>query len=202
MAETHVRNANGIQIMGRRHRIIRALEKSSPRPMVFGTQVWRSSFTLMDFLETYPVVPGSQVLEVGCGWGLVGIFCAKRFAADVLVTDVDERVFPYVRAHATLNDVRVATENTRMERLSDARLDAANVILGSDICFWPELDTALRNLIERALDQGVRRVVLADPGRSTFLRLADFCQTRFLTELVSWPTGTRTKSKAYLLVVG
>ncbi len=202
MADTHVRNAHGIQIMQRRHRTLRALEKASPRPLMFGTQVWRSSFALMSFLETRPMRPGCRVVEVGCGWGLAGIYCAKRFAARVLLTDVDRRVFPFVRAHQVLNDVDLGTECTRMERLSDQRLADTDVILGGDVCFWPELETALRGLIGRALEQGVERVVLADPGRSTFLRLADYCQTRFSTELVIWPTQTRTKSEAYLLVVG
>jgi predicted nicotinamide N-methyase len=202
MADTHIRSVHGVQIMQRRHRIIRALEKAAPRPLVFGTQVWRSSFTMMSYLETQPITRSARVVEVGCGWGLVGIFCAKRFGARVLLTDVDKRVFPYARAHGALNDVHVTIEHIRMERLSNNRLGDTDVILGSDICFWPELGTALRGLVARALDRGVRRVVLADPGRSTFLRLADYCQARFPSELMLWPTETRTKTETYLLVVG
>jgi predicted nicotinamide N-methyase len=156
----------------------------------------------MSYLETRPMSPGCRVVEVGCGWGLAGIFCAKRFGAKVLLTDVDKRVFPYARAHEALNGVQLGTECTRMERLSDERLGNTDVVLGGDICFWPELGTSLRGLIGRALEQGVRRVVLADPGRPPFLRLADHCQAHFPAELMSWPAATRSKTENYLLVVG
>jgi len=202
VTDTHIRRLHGIQVLQRRHHIVRALAKAGPRPLAFGTQVWRSSFTLMGYLETQPVTSGCRVLEVGCGWGLVGIFCAKRFGASVLLTDLDERVFPYARVHEVLNDVRVDIKQTRMERLRDDHLRETDLILGSDICFWPELGTALRTLIARALEQGVRRIVLADPGRTSFMRLTEYCLAHFRSELVPWRTQTRSKSNAYLLVVG
>ena len=169
--------------------------------MLYGTQVWRSSFTMMSYLEAHPIEQRSRVVEVGCGWGLNGIFCAKRFDARVVLTDKDDNVFPYVRAHEALNSVKVATEHTRLERLSDQRLETTDVILGSDICFWPELATALRGFIGRALASGVRRIVLADPGRTTFLRLAKHCIDRYSARLIPWQGATRSKSEGYLLVV-
>jgi len=156
----------------------------------------------MDFLETQPVSHGCRVLEVGCGWGLAGIYCAKRFGANVVLTDLDERVFPYARVHGTLNGVSVDIEHTRMERLSVARLGETDLMLGSDICFWPELGTALRTLIARALDHGVGRIVLADPGRYSFMRLADYCLARFPSKLVPWTGRVRAKGGAYLLTIG
>jgi predicted nicotinamide N-methyase len=201
MSNTHVRSAHGILILERQHKVIRALGKAMPRPLVFGTQVWRSSFTMMSYLETHPIGSGCRVVEIGCGWGLAGIFCAKRFDARVLLTDVDRRVFPYARVHAALNGVRVATERTRLEKLPDQRMGDADFILGGDICFWPELETALRSFIVRALAQGVGRIVLADPGRSTFLRLANYCQERFAANLIPWRTETRSRTTNYLLIV-
>ena len=201
MEQAHVRRAHGILIMKRRHRIIRSLGKTVPRPVLYGTQVWRSSFTMMNYLDAHPIEPGRRVVEIGCGWGLTGIFCAKRFGASVLLTDRDAHVFPYVRAHEALNGVRVATEHTPLEKLSDHRLGETDIILGSDICFWPELATALRSFITRALAQGVRRIVLADPGRSTFLRLADYCRDYLAADLIPWRTETRSKDQGYLLVV-
>ncbi len=201
MAFTNVREANGIYILNRQHSIIRYLAKIAPRPELYGNQVWRSSFTMMSYLEAHPISRHSRVLEVGCGWGLSGIFCAKRFDADVVLTDKDDNVFPYARAHEALNGVSVDTEHTRLERLSAQRLGKTDVILGSDICFWPELATALRGFVARALANGVRRIVLADPGRSTFLRLADHCIERHAARLIPWQGETRSKSEGYLLVV-
>jgi cyclopropane fatty-acyl-phospholipid synthase-like methyltransferase len=48
------------------------------------------------------------VLELGCGWGLVGIACAKTFQAQVTGLDADAAVFPYLQLHAARNGVRLA----------------------------------------------------------------------------------------------
>lgn len=202
MSPAHVRSAHGVLILERGHRIIRDLGKSSARPLLYGTQVWRSSFTLMSYLEAHPLDQDRQVLEVGCGWGLGGIFCAKRFGARVVLTDADERVFPYVRVHEALNGVTVTTAHSRLEHLSDSRLTEADLIIGSDICFWPELATALRGLFERALDRGTGGILLADPGRLGFLRLAEWCEERFGARLVPWRGETRTRHEGYVLAVG
>jgi predicted nicotinamide N-methyase len=202
MASDHVRSAHGILILERRHRIIRDLGKRAARPALYGTQVWRSSFTLMSYLESHPIEPAQRVLEVGCGWGLSGIFCAKRFGAQVLLTDADERVFPYVRVHEALNGVRVSTARSRLEHLPDEHLREADLIIGSDICFWPELVTALRGFIERALERGVGGILLADPGRLGFLRLAEWCHGRFGARLLPWQGDTRARNQGYVLAVG
>jgi predicted nicotinamide N-methyase len=202
MASDHVRSAHGILILERGHRIIRDLGKRAARPALYGTQVWRSSFTLMSYLESHPIEPAQRVLEVGCGWGLSGIFCAKRFGAEVLLTDADERVFPYVRAHEALNGVSVSTARSRMEDLSDERLQESDLIIGSDICFWPELVTALRGFIERALDRGTGGILLADPGRLGFLRLAEWCDNRFGAKLVPWQGNIRARNGGYVLALG
>ena len=60
-----------------------------------GNKVWRSSFVLMDYLTTYPPEPNSQVLDIGCGWGLPGIFLAKEYGMQVTGIDIDASVQPF-----------------------------------------------------------------------------------------------------------
>ena len=43
----------------------------------------------MDYLGCQGLPEGVKVLEVGCGWGLAGIFCAKHFRAVVTGVDAD-----------------------------------------------------------------------------------------------------------------
>ena len=51
------------------------------RPALHGHKVWPTSFVLLDYLHQRGVAPQARVLELGCGWGLVGIACAKTFQA-------------------------------------------------------------------------------------------------------------------------
>ena len=201
MSMTHVQTSHGIQILKQKHPIIRSLNKAGSTPELHGTRVWQSTFMLMEHLEKYPLDRNRRIMEIGCGWGLLGIFCAKQFSVDVLLTDADEQVFPYVMAHARLNQVPVGTEQARFENITDISLREHDVLLGADICFWPELATHLRRLIERALSLGVEKILLADPGRSSFLGLAKHCQRYFGARVFPWQAATRARSGGYVLVV-
>jgi len=200
MSLTHVNCRHGIQMMRRSHPTIRALTKEGP-PSLHGTQIWRSSFLLMEYLATHPLSAGQRVMEIGCGWGLLGIYCARHFPVDVLLTDADPRVFPYAEGHARLNDVQVQTREVHFDGISEQLLQEQDVILGADICFWPELGTQLRRLVERAMDVGITQILLADPGRPGFFRLAEACERYVGAELLSWPGTHRTRNSGYLLVI-
>jgi predicted nicotinamide N-methyase len=177
------------------------LIKSGSKPRLHGTQIWRSTFTLMEYLTDHPLKLGQCIMEIGCGWGLAGIYSAKRFSADVLLTDADEQVFPYAMTHAKLNGVPVRTEHVRFEGIQDHHLREHDVLMGSDICFWPELGTQLRRLIERALCSGIRTILLADPGRASFMQLANYCQRHFGATMIPRQAVTRAGSSGYVLVI-
>lgn len=125
-------------------------------------------------------------MDIGCGWAPVGVFCARRYKAEVTGVDVDEHVFPYMNLLAALNDVRVAQLKLRFDQLTTKRLGVENLIVGSDICFWDEMVRPLYNLINRAIKAGVPRIVLADPGRPTFFELASRCEAKWGAELIRW----------------
>jgi len=46
-----------------------------------------------------------RALEIGCGAGLVALFLARRFGADVLATDIDDAALAATRANSALNEV-------------------------------------------------------------------------------------------------
>jgi predicted nicotinamide N-methyase len=181
--------------------LVRALVRDGLDPSLHGTRVWQSTFWLMDYLAANPLVSRARVLEIGCGWGLLGIYCAKAFAARVLLTDADAQVFPYAQAHARLNAVAVETEQIRFAAMADNHLRDCDVLLGADICFWPELGSQLRRLIQRSAEIGVGRIVIADPGRSTFMRMAESCIGALGARLIEWRSATRAGSSGYLLVL-
>jgi predicted nicotinamide N-methyase len=169
------RTAFGLKILNSHHPSIRRLKRNGNTPEIHGNKLWNSSFLIMDHLKRNPIPRRSRVMEVGCGWGLLGIYCARQFDARVTGIDADRNVFPFLDLHAETNGVRVATEQKRFERLTVERLRGVDVLLGADICFWDQLTPVLFNLIKRALKAGVKQIIIGDPSRSPFTALAERC---------------------------
>ncbi len=157
----------GIHVYLSRHKKIRALKRLHS-PGLHGFRVWPSSWLLMDFFEHRGLPKGTRVMEVGCGWGLAGIYCAKKYMAAVTGVDKDSGVFPYLRLHADINSVPVTTLKKGFDGLTHGQLENIDVMIGADICFWDSMVDPLTDLVDRALDTGVQLVLIADPGRQTF----------------------------------
>ncbi len=87
------RTAFGLKILNSNHAGIRRLKRQGHAPSLHGNKFWNSSYLIMDHLKKNPLAKGTRVLEVGCGWGLSGIYCARRFEARVTCTDADPSVF-------------------------------------------------------------------------------------------------------------
>ncbi len=185
MPEPHVYRAYGIYLLQSQHRLMRQLRRVH-EPSVHGHKTWDSSFLLMDYLMAHPIRRGTKVMEVGCGWGPASVFCASHFGARVTGVDIDKDVFPFLDVLAALNDVKVTTEQGRFEDLTGKRLSQERVLIGSDICFWTKMVKPLYHLVQRAMRAGVKRVIIADPGRPTFYDLAELCRKNYDVELAEW----------------
>ena len=185
LPEPHIYQAYGIYFLESKHRLIRRLKKAY-QPSVHGHKAWNASFLLMDYLQHEPLAKRSRVLEVGCGWGPGAVFCASRFKARVTALDIDKDVFPFLDVMAALNDVDVAHMTSRFEKLSAEDLSAFDVVVGSDICFWDKMIKPLNRLVTRALDGGVKRVIVTDPGRPPFYEFCDLARKKHDVELMEW----------------
>lgn len=185
LPEEHMYQAYGLTLIRSPHRVIRRLKKRY-QPGVHGHQAWSSSFLLMDYLIAKPVAKGAKVLEIGCGWGPAAIFCASRFKAKATGLDMDRDVFPFLEVLAELNSVQVKHQVGKFEGLRIKQLQGYHSIIGSDICFWDSLVKPLHHLVGRAMKAGVRRFVIADPGRPTFYEFADLCARKHRVQLVEW----------------
>jgi len=175
----------GVRAYKARHAEIKRLKRLHA-PSRFGFRVWASSWLLMDFFNRLGLEKGSHVMEIGCGWGLAGIYCAKRHEAIVTGVDIDPEVFPYLKLHALLNDVKIRTVNTAFERITSEQLGNTDLLIGADICFWDAMVDPLKRFISRALAEGVGTVLIADPGRSSFYDLADYFAEDDRGEILSW----------------
>jgi len=125
-------------------------------------------------------------MEIGCGWGLAGIYCAKKYGAIVTGVDIDPEVFPYLQLHAAINKVHVATLHKKFNRLKETDLQDIDVVIGADICFWNKMVYPLKRFIRRGLNAGVQQVIIADPARSPFEKLSKYFVKKGKGETLDW----------------
>ena len=104
-----------IDRMSASHPAMIKLRRDGHVASIHGNKHWPSADLLMDFLEQHPLPKRKRVIDVGCGWGLGGIYCAKTYKSNVLAVDADDAVFPYLKAHAELNAVKVKTASRRLQ---------------------------------------------------------------------------------------
>ena len=140
----------------------------------------------MDYFKRNGLPKKSRILEVGCGWGLASIYCAKSHKAAATGADIDRNVLPYGRFHAEINNVNVSFIQKSFEQFSKRDLENYDIILGADICFWDNMTGLLKNLILRAKKAGVKQVFISDPVRSPFERLCEYFNTDRGGEVLNW----------------
>lgn len=179
--------AFGLCIQKNAHADMRRIKKEHGTPSIHGNKFWKSSYLLMDYLQEYPLERNMKVLELGCGYGLSGIYCAKTFDAKLTSLDADKTVFPYLLHHAALNGVETELWHCRYEQARKVDLQQYDLILGADICFWDSMSSALFNLIRRAKQANEDvRIIFTDPGRPPFREMSERAVERFGADYLDW----------------
>ena len=199
-AKTMIRSY-GIRILLSRHPDIRRLKRVHMSSF-HGNKFWTSGWLLMDFFRRQGLPAGTRVLDVGCGWGLAGIYCAKKHNAVVTGVDLDPEVFPYLRLHADINKVEIATMKKAFGGLTATHLKNFDVLIGADICFWDKQVNSLKRLINRALRAGSQMILIADPGRPTFDALAAYFVEKADAEILTWTIQRPRRIQGKILKVG
>ena len=115
----------------------------------FWAKIWDSSFLLAYFLGRQPVVLGQQMLEIGAGMGIVGIYaalCGHR----VTVTDINEDALLFARANALLNGVP-QVQVRMLDWTAPDLSETYNVIFGSEVVYDRQSYPALVYFLRRVL---------------------------------------------------
>lgn len=199
LPEKNLESVFNIILLKNKHRLVKQL-KQCYEPNVHGDKTWASSYLIMDYLQTHRLIKSSsKVLELGCGWGAASIYCAKNGAKSVTGLDIDENVFPYLDVQAELNSVKIKTTNRSYEKITGKQLTEYNLLIGADICFWDKLNPILKKLIKRSLNNGVKRILIADPGRSPFFDLAESLSEFAKVDLREWYVSDPKYYEGYLL---
>ena len=196
------RRAYGVTILKSSHSRIRGL-KVDHEPEIHGDKFWNSSFLIMDYLQHQGLPKKSKVMEVGCGWGLAAIYCAKEHGAEVTGVDADSKVFPYLHLHAEVNEVAVRTRRALFQGLKKKHLAGLDLVIGADICFWDEMVDPLYRLIRKAVKARVGQVIVADPGRPPFDKVCEKAEKKLGGEVKEWKIDDGSvQTSGWLLIVG
>jgi len=174
-----------IEILKSQHPVIRKLKRDNANHALHGNKVWNSSLVAIDFIHRLEIEANS-VLELGCGWGALSVFCAKHLGADVVSLDADDSVFPFLMAQAEHNNVTVKPWKHRYEQVTKADLSQFEIMVAADICFWDEMTQPLFNLCKRATQAGIRHIIIADPGRPPFWELAELAHEKLGADCREW----------------
>lgn len=193
-------SAYGIKVLLGNHKAVRQL-KRTVRPLEHGHKIWTSSWLLIDYLQKAKMATPKRILDLGCGWGLAGIFCAKKLQADVLWADIDEAVSPYLELMATTNKIKARFLNLGIAQIGRNLLEQVDTIIASDICFCHTLIDPLLKLINRAKDANVKQVLISDPGRWPFDDLAELLTYEKGVTLMEWQTRKPRKITGKILKI-
>ncbi|ROR99054.1 lysine methyltransferase [Sinobacterium caligoides] len=171
-----------LELLSPQHPAIEQLKQQHPTS-IHGDKVWDACFLLIDHFRKNPPQTGSKVLELGCGWGLAGIYLSKYYGCVVTAVDADANVFPYLQLHATVNDAKIDCQQSRFEQLEQKVLGSFDIIIAADVCFWDELSDIHQQLIDRAIAADVEQIVYADPEREPFVELAEYCAEQHCAQI-------------------
>ena len=201
MREQHFHLYKGLQVLKSSHPEVRKIKRKQSGHSAHGNKVWRSSFVMLDYLETHPLKENSRALEIGCGWGLAGLYLSKFQNIDVKGIDIDPSVKPYFELQNKINGCELNFEACSFESLSHQTLSKYQYLIGTDICFWDELTEPLFGLIQKARGAGGKKILIADPGRPPFWTLAELSAEKLGSEVITRRITKPWKSEKYILVI-
>jgi predicted nicotinamide N-methyase len=192
--------AHGIRLLLSRHPEVRKLKRRYI-PEAHGDRLWTSSWLIMEYFRRRGLAEGTRVMEVGCGWGLAGIYCAKKHGALVTGVDIDPEVLPFMRLHGEINGVTMEFMQRSFNGLYRKHLERVDVLIGADICFWDKMVVPLKRLIIRARKAGARLVLIADPGRSPFEEIGEYFAAQGVGKIMDWTTQRPRRIQGRLLEI-
>jgi predicted nicotinamide N-methyase len=191
----------GVTMPTSSHPAVRQVRRQGAFPSIHGNKLWKSSRLLIDYLHKNRPAHCKTVIDVGCGWGISGIWCAKTLGSQVTSVDADPDVFPFLEASANLNGVSLTPLVSSFEKLSTRQLSRFDMLIAADICFWDELADPVFNMVTRAVKAGVKHIVIADPERSPFFDMARRCEDRYCAEIIEWQTQSPISASGAIMVL-
>ena len=144
----------------------------------YWARLWPSGEALARELASEPPRPGTRVLELGCGLGLVST-AAVMAGAKVTATDYYDDALLFAKLNVL--DATGRAIETRMVNWVEmpADLGRFDIVLASDVLYEHRYASLVANAIATTLVRGGEAIV-ADPGRIALQGFLDECAERGL----------------------
>ncbi|EPX72691.1 methyltransferase [Schizosaccharomyces octosporus yFS286] len=147
-----------------------------------GARTWEAGMALAELLYHNPINPGTRVVELGAGTGLVSILCSKM-GASVLATDGDNNVCQGIKRNAHLNGCDIPVQ--RLLWGVDPPV-YADLVLASDVTYEGDLRCLATTMNDLITVNPCCKILLAATLRrqetiDNFLRLLPNFHVRVLT---------------------
>jgi len=115
--------------------------------------------------------------------------------------DADPDVFRFLNITASINKVKTTPLILKFAQLRKRDLEAFDLLIAADICFWDELVDPVYRMIERAINAGVKQIVISDPERPTFMKMAERCLKKHGGDLLEMETKGSVNARGSVLVI-
>lgn len=90
-------------------------------------------------IESVKIHPNSTILDLGCGYGVVGLTLAKLYDVQATLADINERALKYSRINAKANRLKVIIKKSDIFSKIDEKFDSIIINppqkAGKNICF-------------------------------------------------------------------
>lgn len=125
-----IQKSINVNLLGNSLRLIAASGVFSKRRIDRGSEI---------LIENAKIKDGEKILDVGCGYGAIGISLAKRYAASVVMVDVNERAVMLAAKNARNNgvnaDIFQSDLYSNVEGEFDVVLSNPPQSAGKKVCF-------------------------------------------------------------------
>ncbi|AWB65114.1 hypothetical protein C2869_01055 [Saccharobesus litoralis] len=173
----------GIKFVKPNHHRVQNIKINNDSPRYLANKVWISSFLMMDYLSSLSLPKGQKIQEIGCGWGAISTYVGKQFNVKVCASDVDKNAQPYQALLNEVNGVNIGFSQASFADMARQANHNLDMLLGADICYNPNTQRELIDLISAFMNKPNRQVILADIGRTPFMRLYKTLESRLTANL-------------------
>ncbi len=188
----------GITILNGLHPDMRRLKRTI-RPTEHGHKVWDNSWLIIDYLNSRKDLFSKKVVEAGCGWAIPSLFLARIYNCEVLATDIDPQVEPFLELNCQQNNTKVRFKPDGYSNIDSRDLAWTDLLILSDSCYSEDLIHELDKLVQRASKYSPIEVILTDPGRWPFLELVERIKKKYPTTELEWEIKEPRPAKGHIV---
>lgn len=146
----------------------------------FWARIWEAAIILADQLAQFEPDDGKEILEIGAGIGLSGLFAAA-FGHKVTVTDYDQDALCFAMLSAEINGLDRVRFQT-LDWCAPALYKKYHYIIGSEVLFNEKLLLPLYELLQKALAPDGTVYLAHDKSRISPYKFFEMAQKDFKIE--------------------